>query len=171
MKQTWKKNNDAVSPVIATILMVAITVVLAAVLYVMVIGFGGTDTTTPAGQWNASKAIDQTTGELEFGKFTTDVAPIDIKIFVEANGTAVGEISIPSNTAAAPQTMTWTSAPGTATAEYYDYSPSGGLINAGDTITLENLLPGTTYTFDIFHVPSESTVQMTGITASFTTPA
>lgn len=42
MKKMWKKNNKAVSPVIATILMVAITVVLAAVLYVMVMGFGGT---------------------------------------------------------------------------------------------------------------------------------
>jgi len=40
MKKMWKKNNKAVSPVIATILMVAITVVLAAVLYVMVMGFG-----------------------------------------------------------------------------------------------------------------------------------
>ncbi|HPD09254.1 MAG TPA: type IV pilin, partial [Methanomassiliicoccales archaeon] len=40
----WKKNTKAVSPVIATILMVAITVVLAAVLYVMVMGFGGSDT-------------------------------------------------------------------------------------------------------------------------------
>jgi flagellin-like protein len=40
MKKTWnmRKKNEAVSPVIATILMVAITVVLAAVLYVMVIG-------------------------------------------------------------------------------------------------------------------------------------
>ncbi len=36
MKKSW--NKDGVSPVIATILMVAITVVLAAVLYVMVIG-------------------------------------------------------------------------------------------------------------------------------------
>lgn len=41
MKKMWKLNNKAVSPVIATILMVAITVVLAAVLYVMVMGFGG----------------------------------------------------------------------------------------------------------------------------------
>jgi len=41
MKKMWKKNTKAVSPVIATILMVAITVVLAAVLYVMVMGFGG----------------------------------------------------------------------------------------------------------------------------------
>jgi flagellin-like protein len=45
MKKIWKmrKNREAVSPVIATILMVAITVVLAAVLYVMVMGFGALD--------------------------------------------------------------------------------------------------------------------------------
>jgi flagellin-like protein len=50
MKKMWKKNNKAVSPVIATILMVAITVVLAAVLYVMVMGFGGGGSNeTPSG--------------------------------------------------------------------------------------------------------------------------
>ena len=49
MKKIWaiRKDAEAVSPVIATILMVAITVVLAAVLYVMVLGFGGTSTQTP----------------------------------------------------------------------------------------------------------------------------
>lgn len=36
MDRAWKRNEVAVSPVIATILLVAITVVLAAVLYVMV---------------------------------------------------------------------------------------------------------------------------------------
>jgi len=43
MKKIWsiRKDGDGVSPVIATILMVAITVVLAAVLYVMVLGIGG----------------------------------------------------------------------------------------------------------------------------------
>ncbi|MCE5295852.1 MAG: type IV pilin N-terminal domain-containing protein [Euryarchaeota archaeon] len=47
--KTWtmKKKKEAVSPVIATILMVAITVVLAAVLYVMVMGFGGDTTSSP----------------------------------------------------------------------------------------------------------------------------
>jgi archaeal type IV pilus assembly protein PilA len=45
MKKIWK-NRSGVSPVIATILMVAITVVLAAVLYVMVMGFGGSGTPT-----------------------------------------------------------------------------------------------------------------------------
>jgi len=49
MKKYWaiRKDSEAVSPVIATILMVAITVVLAAVLYVMVLGFGGGGTQTP----------------------------------------------------------------------------------------------------------------------------
>jgi len=44
MKKLWliRKDEEAVSPVIATILMVAITVVLAAVLYVMVSGLLGT---------------------------------------------------------------------------------------------------------------------------------
>src|SRR5437667_11322584 len=46
MKSIIRKDETAVSPVIATILMVAITVVLAAVLYVMVSGLitgpGGT---------------------------------------------------------------------------------------------------------------------------------
>jgi flagellin-like protein len=49
MKKIWtsRKNEEAVSPVIATILLVAITVVLTAVLYTMVLGIGGgsTDTT------------------------------------------------------------------------------------------------------------------------------
>jgi len=50
MKKNWaiRKDAEAVSPVIATILMVAITVVLAAVLYVMVLGFGTTTNNTPA---------------------------------------------------------------------------------------------------------------------------
>ncbi len=48
MKTIIRKDEEAVSPVIATILMVAITVVLAAVLYVMVSGLiGGPSTSKP----------------------------------------------------------------------------------------------------------------------------
>lgn len=55
-----KKNKKAVSPVIGTILMVAITVVLAAVLYVMVSGIGPGSTSNPptaqlqAGTWGGN---------------------------------------------------------------------------------------------------------------------
>jgi flagellin-like protein len=59
MKKYWaiRKDAEAVSPVIATILMVAITVVLAAVLYVMVLGFGGTSTTTPAATYSKAPIV------------------------------------------------------------------------------------------------------------------
>ncbi|MFO7618841.1 MAG: archaellin/type IV pilin N-terminal domain-containing protein [Thermoplasmata archaeon] len=43
MKKAWMKKDEGVSPVIATILMVAITVVLAAVLYVMVMNINPPD--------------------------------------------------------------------------------------------------------------------------------
>ena len=59
MKKMWK-NRSGVSPVIATILMVAITVVLAAVLYVMVMGLGG-GTIDPV----ASLSASTTSGDLE----------------------------------------------------------------------------------------------------------
>jgi len=49
MKRIWilRKSREGVSPVIATILLVAITVVLAALLYVMALGIGGPGTISP----------------------------------------------------------------------------------------------------------------------------
>ena len=62
MKKTWiRKDNKGVSPVIATILMVAITVVLAAVLYLMVSNF--TDTGGSGGEPTITfGAVEQTAG-------------------------------------------------------------------------------------------------------------
>ncbi|MGE4275347.1 MAG: type IV pilin [Candidatus Methanomethylophilaceae archaeon] len=50
MKKLWnaRKDSEGVSPVIATILMVAITVVLAAILMVMVMGMTGGETAPSA---------------------------------------------------------------------------------------------------------------------------
>jgi flagellin-like protein len=176
MKRIWKirRDEEAVSPVIATILMVAITVVLAAVLYVMVIGFGGGTTSTPAGSWTSVQPLSQTSGKLTFGAFTEDVQPLDLRIYVSINGTASGTMTIPSNTdntdgtQDGSQAMTWAGGYGTAT--FFDYSPSGGQINSGDYITLTGLDPGTTYSFEVFHVPTDATVTMTGANGQFTTP-
>jgi flagellin-like protein len=64
MRTPWlRPNKNAVSPVIGTILMVAITVVLAAVLYVMVTGLvtspGQTKPTVTlsAGQWSGTSIV------------------------------------------------------------------------------------------------------------------
>jgi archaeal type IV pilus assembly protein PilA len=64
MKKIWavRRDTEAVSPVIATILMVAITVVLAAVLYVMVLGFGSTNTQTPAATYQKTTDATYTNG-------------------------------------------------------------------------------------------------------------
>lgn len=167
MKKIWKK-DDAVSPVIATILMVAITVVLAAVLYVMVIGFGTGSDSTPAGAWSDVAATSSTTAKLTFGSFTTDVNPIDLRIYVTENSVNSSVISFPDNS---PTTLTWTgTVPTGATAVYFDYNSAGGLVNSGDYITLTGLQSGAQYSFEVFHVPTDATVSMTGDAGSFTTP-
>jgi flagellin-like protein len=89
MKKIWRirKDSEAVSPVIATILMVAITVVLAAVLYVMVLGFGGTSTQTPAATYQ--KATMTNGQKITIVSITkTDVPWDDVTIQV-SDGTTI----------------------------------------------------------------------------------
>ena len=58
MKRRIVNDEEAVSPVIAVILMVAITVVMAAVLYAWVIGIGLTPKSSPVGTMMASEDGD-----------------------------------------------------------------------------------------------------------------
>ena len=78
-----KLNNEAVSPVIATILMVAITVVLAAVLYVMVIGFGGSGAQTPAGVITKVEINGRTSEKIYLGAFNPDTKWDQCKLILE----------------------------------------------------------------------------------------
>jgi flagellin-like protein len=57
--QTFRQNDEAVSPVIGVILMVAITVVLAAVVFVLVSNLGGDSNTAPAVSWNKNESSDE----------------------------------------------------------------------------------------------------------------
>ena len=84
MKKTWKirKDSEAVSPVIATILMVAITVVLAAVLYVMVMGFGGPSSQTPTGAFTSATKVSPTQEKIMFGVISPETKFIDCKLVV-----------------------------------------------------------------------------------------
>jgi flagellin-like protein len=81
MKKLFK-NEEGVSPVIAVILMVAITVVLAAVLYVMVSGMMQSTETTPRGSLSFSddpnvslKYIGQFQGSVKLDK--VDISILD----------------------------------------------------------------------------------------------
>lgn len=91
MKKIWKirKDTKAVSPVIATILMVAITVVLAAVLYVMVMGFGGGETQTPTGSFTSVTKMNDTAYKITFGAITPSTGFDECKIAI--NGSAASD--------------------------------------------------------------------------------
>jgi len=85
----WKLNNKAVSPVIATILMVAITVVLAAVLYVMVMGFGGDGgNETPSGSFTAATKVGATE-KVDFGQITPASNITEFKFIISDGTTSV----------------------------------------------------------------------------------
>jgi len=81
MRKNWK-DRKGVSPVIATILMVAITVVLAAVLYVMVMGFGGESGSVPTGEF---KTPEKTT------QYRTGETPTLEKTFVKVQVLSISE--------------------------------------------------------------------------------
>ena len=93
MKKIWRirRDSEAVSPVIATILMVAITVVLAAVLYVMVMGFGGTGAQTPTGAFTEVTKISSTQYKVTFGVVSPDTKFIDCKVRIDP--TALSQVT------------------------------------------------------------------------------
>lgn len=97
-KNVRKRPGDrAVSPVIATILMVAITVVLAAVLYLMVSQFTGPNTPTPpTGTMSANSAAggNETLG---FGRYSPETAPTEIRLIVALDGVDQGECTFGSD--------------------------------------------------------------------------
>jgi archaeal type IV pilus assembly protein PilA len=117
MKKIWKirKNREAVSPVIATILMVAITVVLAAVLYVMVMGFGGGTANTPTGAFTGTpQSVVPTSYRLTFGVVSPETKFTDCKVTITigaASAVLAKAITLPTTAFTAPDpvaTITWT---------------------------------------------------------------
>ena len=134
-----RKNKSAVSPVIGTILMVAITVVLAAVLYVMVAGLGPGNTPQ-----NVTMVLQgsNTAGNFSFSVSSitsANVDPAQLTYLVEANGItyysgAAGLNAVTSGT--------------TVNVSYAD-NLDVGHVSAGDTMRLTsaptNVLHGGTF--------------------------
>lgn len=139
MKKMWKtrRKTEAVSPVIATILMVAITVVLAAVLYVMVMGFN-TGGSTPTAALSASQ-----TGT---GSYTVTV--ISISSSGVANSTGVTYNIVITPTAGHASNMFC----------------HGANIAAGDYFTITGLTAPGTYTVRLNYVSTGNTMGSTTIT-------
>jgi flagellin-like protein len=165
------ERNHGVSTIIATILMVAVTVVLAGVLYVMTIGFGGggNDNLPPLGSWLDVSPVNNTSAKLKFGQFTKDVSTIDIQVLIYESGNSnFTRIKI-----ASPLTDQTTDCiieghnSTTITATYTDYNFQGSNVNAGDFLTISNLISGQYYTIEVYHAPTQSVISMTGDSSSF----
>jgi flagellin-like protein len=108
MRKNWK-DRKGVSPVIATILMVAITVVLAAVLYVMVMGFGGDDQSSITGTFTSKETLSSTEEKIRFGALSPSVDGSKISLRVDVMGPAEGTSETVSATYKWSETAdTWT---------------------------------------------------------------
>jgi len=131
-----RKDEDGVSPVIATILMVAITVVLAAVLYVMVTNI---ITTPPERKPSVVLGILDCDANACEGRVTTAqpaTALTQFRVTVTVDGAPV----IAPTTLAANTNITG----GGMTFRYTDIGGEGKM-TGGDSFTLNGLAPDVTY--------------------------
>lgn len=168
MKKIWaiRKDSEAVSPVIATILMVAITVVLAAVLYVMVLGFGGTSSTPGINVLRKSSIAGGF--KIEFTAPTAEVAWTDMSIQVSAStstatwNTMTTEALTDDTPPAVFNGPTGTVGTLTVYLNVTDLAGNGRMSN-GDYITLQVATPGvfgpsTTYTLTLLYEPTDGSM-------------
>jgi flagellin-like protein len=152
MKTLIRKDDQAVSPVIATILMVAITVVLAAVLYVMVAGLlpGTTTSGKPTVSLIQSNKLPNGMDVYVAG-ITPTAAPSNFKVNLEnvsstTFGTAVAAptvTSTPVTVTIGAQTfsITWQNPGGSGQVSAGDhYVVTSTAIKAGSSVTYSFLL-------------------------------
>ena len=147
MKSIIRKDEAAVSPVIATILMVAITVVLAAVLYVMVSGL-----ITPVGANKplltfSSPSLAAGNASISVAGASQAVAPSSYKVNLQVASTTGSAIAMPTTNGASVNVVV-----GATTYRIYWTDIGGELkVNSGDTfrVTGNNIaLPAaTSFTF------------------------
>jgi flagellin-like protein len=164
MKKVWsvRKELEAVSPVIATILMVAITVVLASVLYVMVMQPWIVNDGPQGGTINGVSVKGNTSAEIIFGLFTGRAQPTQLKVILEQdNG---DRITLTWPYVPDSNDFTMTSSDADVTAIYRDYAPETNEINNGDSIFVSGLDSGNTYQIKLVTI-SGSEVDMTGKTS------
>lgn len=143
MKKIWtmKKEAEAVSPVIATILMVAITVVLAAVLYVMVLGIGGGGNAAPPIGMSATVSGDGTKWIVSVVSVQGTAAESDLYVKITyTNGTQ----------AVYKQLSTYTSGTEVNGVTYYD-STANSALDAGDYFTLDKDTYSAGTKFELIH--------------------
>ncbi|HYT17992.1 MAG TPA: type IV pilin [Thermoplasmata archaeon] len=149
MKSIIRKDEAAVSPVIATILMVAITVVLAAVLYVMVSGLlVGPGATRPQVTFG-SVELSTSPGNATFAVagVTQSVGPASYKVNLQIGTNAGTAVAMPTTSGASVQVTVGS----TVYRIYWTDIGGGNTINEGDQFRVAGngvpLAPTGFYTF------------------------
>ncbi len=167
MKKIWaiRKDAEAVSPVIATILMVAITVVLAAVLYVMVLGFGGTTSQTPTS--SVTKSTVNYGVKYMFAPMSKDTPWGDVTILLQdqaGNPVSWAPLTTNLDNGTTDRYFGGSKALGAMTVWCNITDLAGnGYVNQGDFVTFttgsaSTFSASTTYTVTIMHDPSSAEV-------------
>lgn len=175
-KMSWlvRSESEAVSPVIATILLVAITVVLAATLYVMVFGFGTNTNTPPA----ASFTKESVPGGFEFtftpfSKETTwdqiTIVLTDESDAISFTNTTTASMSSQSGTTTTVTHSVGSRVLGALTIWMNATDLAGnGYVNQGDSVTLTAtgglFSKSTTYTISLLYKSTGDTI----VSQSFT---
>ncbi len=161
MKKVWafRKDAEAVSPVIATILMVAITVVLAAVLYVMVLGFGTGGSNTPTVQLTSRTATAAGGYKWTITAPTTEVTWTDLTVILQdsTNSATWSTMTQAGLTGTGVQTQSITADFG-GTTFWCNVTDLGGngILSNGDYFTIEAAFAsGTAYTMTMMHEPTD----------------
>ena len=161
MKKTWaiRKDAEGVSPVIATILMVAITVVLAAVLYVMVLGFGTGGTSTPSVQLTSRTAVTSPDGyKWTLTTPTAEVSWTDVTIILQQGTSSDSWTTISQTDLTGTGVMTDALGAGANLGMYLNVTDLGGngFVNNGDYFTLTGTFTSATqYTVILMHEPTD----------------
>src|SRR3972149_60908 len=145
----FKRDEDAVSPVIGVILMVAITVILAAVIAAFVFGLGGTQQAAPTASITAANnpdtpnefdiKIQHKGGDtLKAGDWKLSVVTVGSSPIYKVSNNTMGELSVGSQIKVTTQTDL-----STATV-------------TNQTVTLGTNLTSTKYDVKLVHVPTNS---------------
>jgi hypothetical protein len=142
--------------------MVAITVVLAAVLYIMVITIPGGDVQPPVGSWGAKKVLSSTEVNVDFARVTPEQKPLGLKILLVRNETIEGTYSFASNDDGALILSSGTDVGSLAYSDLVD----NGKVNIGDKIMMTNLTPGSVYTIHMIWAHNGDRITQT----TFSTP-
>jgi flagellin-like protein len=153
----FRRNEEAVSPVIGVILMVAITVILAAVIAAFVFGLGGSQQAAPTASIVAANNPDTTAIDLKIqhkggdmlkaGDYKLSIVPTgSAPIYVTSSTAYSGDFAVGSQIITTNRTDT--------TAAVYNLTSS--TLNTTTSDLADQLVSTTKYDIKLVHIPSNA---------------